>query len=186
MSDFSFMKTGFNNLVDEGPSKEELMELSSIVMAFTKNGLKNSDIYVKHAGRNGFTPQDIKIGLQLEVFEFMKREDTPKNIKDTLEWLKKDIEEYGDFDERSEDSTDAALFDYLFDEESGESEESSEDDSMLDESEEEAEEIMEFTKSTCTCVKCNQMNAISNLWDMWEPDTSMNKILKNAIDNIKV
>ena len=163
------------------------MELSSIVMAFTKNGLKNSDIYVKHAGRNGFTPQDIKIGLQLEVFEFMKREDTPKNIKDTLEWLKKDIEEYGDFDERSEDSTDAALMDYLFDEESGgESEESGEDDSMLDESEEEEEEIMEFTKSTCTCVKCNQMNAISNLWDMWEPDTSMNKILKNAIDNIKV
>ena len=117
MSDFSFMKTGFSNLVDEGPSQDELLEIGSIVMAFAKSGLKNSEIYVKHAGRNGFTPEDIKLGLQLEVFEFMKREDTPKNIKDTLEWLKKDIEEYGEFEERLEDEEDSTIVDYLLEDE---------------------------------------------------------------------
>ena len=176
MSDFSFMKTGFSNLVDEGPSQDELLEIGSIVMAFAKSGLKNSEIYVKHAGRNGFTPEDIKIGLQLEVFEFMKREDTPKNIKDTLEWLKKDIEEYGEFEERLEDEDDTTIVDYLLEDE--------EDFEELDISDE--EEVMEFTKSECTCSKCVQMNAVSQLWDRWEPDTPMNKILKSAINKIIV
>ena len=43
------------------------------------------------------------------------------------------------------------------------------------------EEVMEFTKSECTCSKCVQMNAVSLLWDRWEPDTPMNKILKSPI-----
>ena len=71
-----------------------------MMVRFTFYGFRwiKVDIYVKHEG-GGFTPQDIKIGLQLEVFEFMKREDTQKNIKDTLGGLK-DIEEVGgDFDE---------------------------------------------------------------------------------------
>ena len=48
------------------------------------------------------------------------------------------------------------------------------------------EEVMEFTKSECACSKCVQMNAVSQLWDRWEPDTPMNKILKSAINKIIV
>ena len=157
--DFSFMKTGFSNLVETNPTNKEFMEMGSILLAFMKSGLKNSATYVEHAGRTGITPTDAKLGLQLEVFQFSKREGTPDNIKETLEWLEKDIEEHGDFDERS-------------------SEEDEEDDELVDEI------IVPFTKSNCKCSLCNQMNAMEFLWSRWEPDTPINKILKSAIDKM--
>ena len=66
--DITFMKSGFNNLVEED---EEIENTGSIVMVFMQNAMKSADIYVKHAKRKEITPEDIKRGLMLEVF-FMK------------------------------------------------------------------------------------------------------------------
>ena len=99
MSDFTFMKSGFDNL--ESPD-ESLENISSIVMVFMENALKSADIYVRHAERKQITPEDIKRALMLEVF-FMKSrpnqlekcEEMKQKIKDII----REEEENSDDDE---------------------------------------------------------------------------------------
>ena len=167
MSDFSFMKSGFSNLVEPDTISEEFMiQIGGLIMAFMKNGVKIAAKYVEHAGRDGITPDDIKRGLQLEVFQFSKREDTPKNIKDTIEWLKNDIEEYGSLDERCDDIPD--ITDYVTD---GMSIATN-------------EPTCEFSLSTCECPICKQMNVVNMLWKHWTPETMLETVLKRGIDKI--
>ena len=60
MSDYSFMRSGFDNL---NHGNNELMEnMAAIVTAFTENALKTSAKYVEHSGRNVITTEDIKRG----------------------------------------------------------------------------------------------------------------------------
>lgn len=86
MGDYSFMKSGFDNL----ESKDETLEnVGSMVMVFMENAIKSADIYVKHAKRKELTPEDIKRGLMLEVF-FMKQR---PNMLEQCEEMKKKIQE---------------------------------------------------------------------------------------------
>ena len=86
MADYSFMKSGFDNL----ESKDETLEnIGSMVMVFMENAIKSADIYVKHAKRKEITPEDIKRGLMLEVF-FMKQR---PNMLEQCEEMKKKIQE---------------------------------------------------------------------------------------------
>ena len=168
MSDFSFMKTGFSNLAEpEGVSEDFMIQIGGLIMAFMKNGVKIAAKYVEHSGRDGITPDDIKRALQLEVFQFSKRDDTPKNIEDTIEWLKNDVEEYGSLGERDCEMPEAAS-DYLTD--------------GLDIAK--AEPTCEFSPSTCTCTTCVQMNAVNTLWEHWKPSTMLEVVLKKGIDKI--
>ena len=92
MTDYSFMKSGFDNLnggVDE-------RDIVLIMTTFMMNGLKNSDIYVRHCDRNGITKEDIKRGLMLEVFLFFKRDNLVNNIEEMKESL------YGIYEEAEE------------------------------------------------------------------------------------
>ena len=84
--DYSFMKSGFDNL----ESKDETIEnVGSVVMTFMENSMRSSDIYVKHAKRKEITPEDIKRGLMLEVF-FMKNR---PNMVEKCEEMKEKIKE---------------------------------------------------------------------------------------------
>ena len=86
MADYSFMKSGFDNL----ESKDETLEnIGSLVMVFMENAMKSADIYVRHAKRKQITPEDIKRGLMLEVF-FMKQR---PNMLEQCEEMKKMIQE---------------------------------------------------------------------------------------------
>ena len=86
MADYSFMKSGFDNL----ESKDETLEnAGSIVMVFMENAIKSADIYVKHAKRKELTPEDIKRGLMLEVF-FMKNR---PNMMEQCDEMKKKLQE---------------------------------------------------------------------------------------------
>ena len=86
MTDYSFMKSGFDNL----ESKDETLEnIGSIVMVFMENAIKSADIYVKHAKRKQITPEDIKRALMLEVF-FMK---SRPNLMEQCEDMKEKIQE---------------------------------------------------------------------------------------------
>ena len=166
MADYSFMKSGFSNLVEPDTISDEFMlQLGGLIMAFMKNAVKIAAEYVEHAGRDGITPDDIKRGLQLEVFHFSKREDTPKNIEDTIEWLKNDIREYGSFGERGAMPD---ITEYVTD---------GEDIAI-------SEPTFEFSPSTCTCANCKQVNAVNLLWDRWTPNTMLESILQRAINKI--
>ena len=86
MADYSFMKSGFDNL----ESKDETLEnIGSLVMVFMENAMKSADIYVRHAKRKQITPEDIKRALMLEVF-FMKQR---PNMLEQCEEMKKTIQE---------------------------------------------------------------------------------------------
>ena len=86
MSDYSFMKSGFDNL----ESKDETLEnAASVVMVYMENALRSADIYVKHAKRSQITPEDIKRALMLEVF-FMK---SRPNLMEQCETMKEKIQE---------------------------------------------------------------------------------------------
>ena len=86
MTDYSFMKSGFDNL----ESKDETLEnAASVVMVYMENALKSADIYVRHSKRNQITPEDIKRALMLEVF-FMK---SRPNLMEQCETMKEKIQE---------------------------------------------------------------------------------------------
>ena len=96
MGDYSFMKSGFDNL----ESKDETLEnVGSMVMVFMENAIKSADIYVKHAKRKELTPEDIKRGLMLEVF-FMKNR---PNMMEQCDEMKKKLQEIIREEENSEE-----------------------------------------------------------------------------------
>ena len=96
MADYSFMKSGFDNL----ESKDETLEnIGSIVMVFMENAIKSADIYVKHAKRTQITPEDIKRGLMLEVFLMKQR----PNMVEQCEEMKQKIQEIIEEEENDEE-----------------------------------------------------------------------------------
>ena len=70
MSDYSFLKTGFSNLVEPVKvSEKEREDIEIMLGLFTSNALINASKYVQYCGRNAVTKTDILYGLQYEVFE---------------------------------------------------------------------------------------------------------------------
>ena len=86
MSNYSFMKSGFN-LVEEGVGNEQVKQIQALVMSFMDKALHDIAIYVEHCGREEITPQDIKLGLKSETFKFMQRPDALQNIEKWKEYL---------------------------------------------------------------------------------------------------
>ena len=92
MSDYSFMKSGFNSEGSamanpfEGFSEEDIQILLSL---FVSNAMINAAKYSKLAGRNGVTKTDVEYGLKYEVFEFFQRDDLIQGYEE----IKKDMEE---------------------------------------------------------------------------------------------
>lgn len=156
MTDFTFMKSGFDNL--ENNNKEEtLKNISSIMVHFTENSLDTAKIFVKHAGRKIVSIEDIKRSMMLEIFFFKKRD----NIVDKINKIKKDLFENmnDDSDSDCDDINEIIKNEY------------EEDDDY-------------FTESKCECALCNCINNIYERWENWEPETPIQVILKNRISEI--
>ena len=107
--DYSFMKSGFDNLVQEDPTEN----IASIVLVFMENAIKSADIYVKHAKRKSITAEDIKRGLMLETFFIKQR----PNMLEQCEEMKKIIKRI----QEEDDNDDVTIFgdddDFITDEE---------------------------------------------------------------------
>ena len=87
--DYSFMKSGFDNLVHEDPTEN----IASIVLVFMENAVKSAAIYVKHAKRNAITPEDIKRGLMLETFFIKQRPNMLEQCEEMKKTINKILEE---------------------------------------------------------------------------------------------
>ena len=96
--DYSFMKSGFDNLVHEDPTEN----IASIVLVFMENAVKSAAIYVKHAKRNVITPEDIKRGLMLETFFIKQRPNMLEQCEEMKKIIRR-IQEEDDSDEEEED-----------------------------------------------------------------------------------
>ncbi len=97
MTDYSFMKSGFNNLTQD--NTDYIQNLSSILVAFTENAMETASKYVKHSKRNHITSEDLKRGLMMELFVFSQRE----NLQSQVESIKKYLYEDEDSDDEEEE-----------------------------------------------------------------------------------
>ena len=96
--DFTFMKSGFNNLVE----KDETFEnTAAVIMVFMENAVKQASLYVSHTDRKVITKEDVKRGLMLELFLMGKRDD---NLEKCLS-MKENIKQWmnDEDDEEKED-----------------------------------------------------------------------------------
>lgn len=101
-SDYSFLKSGFNNLIEpEKPNDETLLTVSSLVTSFMDNALKEASIYVEHAKRNGITKEDLVLCLKSETFKFLNRPNIHNDVQKWREIIEneRDCEDYSDSDE---------------------------------------------------------------------------------------
>jgi len=112
MSDYSFMKTGFDLTGDN--ELEDNKNIVALVTLFGENAIRTSYTYVKHAKRNGITVEDLKRCIMLECFFFMKRPDVLQKTEEIKEQLFNTAEEEepdSDPDEASElDEGDMQVF----------------------------------------------------------------------------
>ena len=107
MADYSFMKTGFN-LADDN---EDAKNIVALITAFTENGLRNAAVYVTHAKRRCVTLEDIRRGMMMESFMFMKRPGVVEKTQEIKQQLFNDddadsvtADEDSDDDEEIEDT----------------------------------------------------------------------------------
>jgi len=160
MSDYSFMKTGFDNMLSEKPLDIDLKNIEILLSLFIGNAIKNASKYIKICKRSGITKDDIVHGLRYEVFEFVNRKSLHDDIQEAMDesnWDsddEEDYEEHGGEDECIVNDSEIDPFSRILD---------------TDILETDAEFVKKFHNYYDT-------------WSQWVPDTPMNKILKNAID----
>lgn len=161
MSDYSFMKTGFNNLVEQTKlSDEEMRNIEAMLALFMSNAMKDAMTYTELSNRNHVTKEDIKYGLRYEVFEFLNTEnlvDKVNDMNDELDELEDDEEDYEYMDDVLVSEEELIPFKRIDDVSNIEG------------------DNLEFVE---------KMNHYYDIWDEWIPDTPLLKILKNSIDKI--
>jgi hypothetical protein len=96
-TDFSFMRSGFDNLNrDEEDNYKK--QVASTLVCFSENAMLNAATYVKHSKRNNPTKEDLKRCFKLETFIFTKRENLEEKIRD----IQDEIYGESDSDEENE------------------------------------------------------------------------------------
>ena len=85
MTDYSFMKSGFNNLVEN--DEEMIQNITSILVCFSENALKTAAKYVEHAKRRNISAEDLKRCFMFELFAFSKR----PNLQEKIENIKNEL-----------------------------------------------------------------------------------------------
>jgi hypothetical protein len=186
MSDYSFLKSGFSNLVEPVKMNETERENIEIMLGlFTSNALINASKYVQYCGRNAVTKSDILYGLQYEVFEFLERSD----LNEGLDEIRKDYEklksEESEYDEDDEDGED-----YEDDDEDGEDVELNIANTELGDLIIPDVEVQDFKRISNDNINdenrvfVEKLHNYNDTWEEWQPETDLEIILKNAIDKI--
>ena len=148
MTDYTFMKSGFNT-IDDGEDVDKAQNLAATLVHFSENSLSHAALYIKHCKRNCITPEDIKRSMMLEMFMFTKRD----NLEEKINAIK---------DEIYDDGSDEEI---IFNDKPDKKEDA-------------------FCESVCNCAMCKCMNTIYTRWEKWEPETSIQAILKRHIESI--
>lgn len=157
--DFSFMKSGFNNIQSNEENEEMEKNVVGTIVHFTENALKTAGFYVKHSGRKIITREDIKRSFMLEVFLFYNRQNLTENIEKIVQELYEDDSSEEEGEEKTDDEeTNEIIF------------------------EEDIEGTFELSK--CKCALCKSLNNIDEKWSSWIPETPIQNILQKHINNM--
>lgn len=170
MTDWSFMKTGFDPTENSSEPDPSLVKAyASIFLTFTEHGLRHAGRYTMGKGRRVVSVDDIKRGMKYEVFKFMDRHDNLDNIE---KW-KKIIEEEEDDSDDDSISLDMTLSDADSDESQSNIEEEIDimdvpqvDDKQID------KEFLE------------EMDNIDSRWDEWVPQNNIESALRDRINEM--
>ena len=155
MSDYSFMRSGFDNIQDAVDEEEMKKNVVAIIVKFSEGALKTAAKYVDHCeDRTVIMPEDIKRAMMLEMFLFKHRE----NLLDEVEAIKQEL-----FEEEEEEEEDLS---YGYDADS------------------DVDEEPEFSESQCTCPICRAMNNIYTTWENLEVTSPYEVLLKQHIENM--
>ena len=99
MTDFTFMKTGFDLMQPDDAEFEK--NTAAIIVTYAEHALRTAALYVSHhETRNGITPEDIKRAMMLEMFLFKNR----SNLIEKAVEIKKML--YGDEDSDEDEEID--------------------------------------------------------------------------------
>ena len=139
----------------------------AIVLSFMENAVNDAGIYVEHSGRKVVSKKDIKMALQAETFEYIHREDIEGSLLYYKESIHNDIAMYNEDDEDYEDE---------------DNEDEDEKETFLQSKVVNDEDMEEYKVSMCRCNVCKRLNHAVLIWDDWEPETDMEKVLKKVID----
>lgn len=161
-TDFSFMKSGFNNIIEtnNGPDPDMVTFIQSLVLSFTECALDKAAIYVQYSGRNMITPKDIKQALKYETFIFLDE----NNLNERMQKWKAFVEN------PPQDSDE----EYESDEEKFDNEYSPDTDKPINTIDFENKEHRDLYES---------IKNIDDKWKNWEPTSPIEEALKNVIDN---
>lgn len=186
MSDYSFLRTGFSNLVE--PTKitdKEREDIEIMLGLFTSNALINASKYVQYCGRNAVTKTDILYGLQYEVFEFLQRSDLSEGLDEIrADYERLRLEEYEMGDENEDEEESDGDYDNI---DQGELNlENTELGEMIipDQEVEDFQRISEERIDDENREFVDKLHHYNDTWSTWQPQTDLEVILKNAIDHI--
>lgn len=97
-SNFSFMKSGFDNTVNSQSDDKTLIDVASMIATFTENAMITAGKYVEHAGRKVITAEDICACLKGETFRFVHRDTNANKLKDWKKYMEENIGKEDDSD----------------------------------------------------------------------------------------
>lgn len=170
------MKTGFDNLITPDGEHQELMDTAqNMFLVLIEESMKCAGEYVKAAGRSTVTSEDIKYAMQYQAHYFQNIHDLPSRAQKASEMW-----------ESTEDESDT---DNVHDTEDLDSLDEIESNSEIDlESDSEVEVCDEddepFTRAPDNHSELvNLMNFCHDNWESWEPETYVEKLLKNTVDS---
>ena len=183
MSDYSFMKSGFSNLVEPPRLTEQDKENLEIMLAlFTSNALINAAKYVEYCGRNGVTQMDVMYGLIYEVFEFLNRQD----INEGMDEIREEYYKMYEFSEEDDDEDDDENVDDKDNSNIAEKDFGELNDMIVPDTEIESfQRISEDKIVDSNRDFIEKIHRYHDNWDSWNPETPLQISLRDAINKIK-
>ena len=174
MSDYSFLQTGFSNLVEPKKINDQERENIEIMLGlFTSNALINASKYATMCKRNAVTKTDMLYGLQYEVFEFLQRPNIEQGLQEIREEYEQMNEEYDSEEDYEEGEEGLDLRN-----------------TGLDQLVVNDEETPEFCRINEDFINdenkefIDKMHHYNDTWGSWTPQNELETILKSAIDKI--
>lgn len=103
MTDFTFMRSGFDNIQDAVDEEDMKKNVISIIVKFAEGAMKTAAKYANHReGPSVVLPEDLKRAMMLEMFLFKHRD----NLLEKVEALKVDLFNEDNEEEESDDDYD--------------------------------------------------------------------------------
>jgi hypothetical protein len=172
------MKTGFDNVITpDGDEHEMVQTAQNMFLVLIEESMKCAGEYAKAAGRSIVTAEDVKYAMQYQAHYFQNIHDLPSRAQKASEMWEStedesDTVDSGNLDSLDEiDTEDVDSLDEIDTDSDSEVEVCDEDDEPFTRAPDNHSELI------------NLINFCHDNWESWEPETYVEKLLKNTVDS---